>query len=326
LEFAVQGLDPRTPAEATAQLQMPINPGSSTDAPIAETSHNIAPGQRLHLTAPHADDVGKNDAAVSTATTSDVIPDWGEAEDACPVTQPPAPDARTGSEHHGNQSITDIWKKNQSDSFRGFRPSGEHRIDLPTRIRTGQIEKGRPQPSVVYEHHTADALHLCLYACHTVLQPVLMARHRKDKEMIKTATAAGMFKWVQGNFRWACEIFQAQYGRGELANPLAIADHIKLQWLIRTVMAQVGKGKASRWKMWFQGFCLDEVALHILKEAAYKLVIAHLFDVIAGRDVEEQALPAMGEMQKDRGEDRPKRKNGRHEEHARTRRQNHGPW
>jgi hypothetical protein len=50
LEFAMQGLDPRTPAEATAQLQMPLNPGSSTDAPIAETRHNIAPVQRLHLT------------------------------------------------------------------------------------------------------------------------------------------------------------------------------------------------------------------------------------------------------------------------------------
>ena len=73
-------------------------------------------------------------------------------------------------------------------------------------------------------------------------------------------------------------------------------------------MAKVGKGKASRWKMWFQGFYLDEVALHILNEAAYKLVIAHLFDVIAGRDVEEQALPAMGAMQNDRGEERPNRK------------------
>ncbi len=208
LEFALQGLDPRTPAEATAQLQVALNPGSSTDAPIDETSHNIAAGRRLHLAAPHADDVDKNDAALSTSSTSDVIPypDWGRAEDACPVTPPPAPDARTGSDHHfeqdnrGNQTITDIWKKHPYDSFRGFRPRGEHRIDLATRNRTGQMQKGRPQPSVVYEHHTADAIHLCLYACHTVLQPVLMARHRKDKEMIKTATAAGMGKWVHMTF------------------------------------------------------------------------------------------------------------------------------
>ncbi len=186
LEFALQGLDPRTPAEATAQPEVALNPGSSIDAPIDETNDNLA-------AAPHADD----DAP---------FPDWGGPEDACPVTPPRAPDARTGSDHHfdknnkGYKTITEIWQMHKSDSFRGFRPSGEHRIDLATRKRIGQMEKGRPQPSVLYGHHTADALHLCLYACHTVLQPLLLARHRKDKEMIKTATAAGMGKWVHMTF------------------------------------------------------------------------------------------------------------------------------
>ena len=188
------------------------------------------------------------------------------------------------------------------------------------------MDKGRPQPSVLYGHHASDALHLCLYACHTALQPILLARHRKDKEMIQTATAAGMAKWVQMTFRWACENFQAKYGRGELDNPLKMADHVKLQWLIKTVLAEAGKGNRSRWAMWFQGFSLDEVDLHKLQWDAYKLVIGHLIDVIAERDVAEQVLPAMEKMQRDRGEERPKRKYEDREESMWTRRTNNRPW
>ncbi len=188
------------------------------------------------------------------------------------------------------------------------------------------MRKGRPQPSVVYEHDTADALHLCLYACHTVLQPLLLARHRKDKEMIKTATAAGMGKWVQMTFAWASNIFQAQYGRGRFGNPLTVADHSKLRWLTHTVLDEGGKGKASRWKQWFQGFYLNAEDLYTLKKLAYTLVLGHIFDIIADRDVAEQGLPAMGEWQKSRSQARPKRKNEFNEERPQTPRKNRGRW
>ena len=117
-------------------------------------------------------------------------------------------DARTGSEHPtAGHNLRTIWESNKVRQFRGDRPMHPDRINIQTRQKEKRWDPLRGQPEFLYTQYTADAIHLCLYACHTVLQPIFDQRHSGENR-IKTCTAEGMQKWVQNNFHWLRDIYR----------------------------------------------------------------------------------------------------------------------
>jgi hypothetical protein len=164
------------------------------------------------------------------------------------------------------------------------------RIDIHTRQEKNIWDSKRGNPTQLFEQHTVDAIHLCLYACHTVLQPIFDERHSGDN-MIKTCTAEGMQKWVQNNFHWLRDVCIAKYGHRELAQPIRLDDKNRLCTLIETVMQEAGKGKTSSWRQWFNGFLLDASDVIVLADEALRLLVTQVFEEETNTPLAERAMP-----------------------------------
>jgi hypothetical protein len=119
------------------------------------------------------------------------------------------------------------------------------RIDIHTPQERQIWDSNRGKPKAFFTQHTADAIHLCLYACHTVLQPIFDERH-DNRRRIKSSTEDGMHKWVQRNFHWLRDVYMEKYGHQEMAKPLGLQDMTRLYDLIGAVMKAAGEGKDGR--------------------------------------------------------------------------------
>jgi hypothetical protein len=79
------------------------------------------------------------------------------------------------------------------------------RIDFHSRQKDQVWDSNRGNPTVFFQQRMAHAIHLCLYACHTVLQPTFDQRHSNHRRIL-TTTEEGMQKWVQRNFPWLSDV------------------------------------------------------------------------------------------------------------------------
>jgi hypothetical protein len=164
------------------------------------------------------------------------------------------------------------------------------RISIQTRERENIFDPLRGQPEYLFTQYIVDAIHLCLYVCHTVLQPIFDERHSGENR-IKICTAEGRQRWVQNNFHWLRDIYIAKYGNLELGQPMGFKDKNRLGTLILTVMEEAGKGKGSRWKQWFNGFLLDASDVKVLADEALRLLVKQVFDEETNTPLAERAMP-----------------------------------